>query len=486
MQNIISIRDFSRRDLDTLIEEALAIKANGVQQSLSDKMLASLFFEDSTRTRISTETAAHNLGMYVNGFPSPEGTSIKKGEPLLDTVRMFEGWGYDTIFMRHNIEGAARFAADNLSTPVVNCGDGAGSHPTQTMLDLMTLKETLGSIDDLTIALVGDLMYGRTVHSLLQACELYDVNVWLVAPEMLAMPQWRINDYKKKTRRDVTVTADLMEAIRNVNILYITRIQKERFPKTPEGEMEYERVSSIYNLEAGMLTDANDFMIVLHPLPRYKYNMEIAIDVDRTKHACYIDPQAVNGVPMRTAIEIRVLGKGFEGRKKKKKRGESLWRDLEITHGTKKGKSLLYRVDNGTLIDHVERGRGYPVFQTLGLDGGVDYIIAGVKSKRYGKKEVVGIKDIELTEKQLSKLALISSRAKVNIIKGGRVVKKGKVMLPYVLDDFLECQTRLCVSRAENFEFAPSKFYVERRGNPLIVRCHYCETPLKRQEIKLL
>ena len=197
MRDFISIRDFSRADLDYLLNLALEIKRGEVNLSstLKGKSLASLFFEDSTRTRTSFEMAAHSLGMYHNGFAGPEGTSVKKGESLRDTVEMFRGYGFDILAMRHGLEGSARWAADSLDIPVLNGGDGSNQHPTQTLLDLLTIKENFGRLSGLTVALVGDLRYGRTVHSLLQGLGAFGSNkVLLTAPPQVAMPEWRVQE----------------------------------------------------------------------------------------------------------------------------------------------------------------------------------------------------------------------------------------------------------------------------------------------------
>jgi len=480
------MRDFSRLDLDTIIDNTLKIKRDGIPNKLTDIPVASLFFEASTRTRTSFETATRELGMKVHGFAGKEGTSVMKGEPLLDTVRMFLEYEDQIIIMRHNLNGAARFVADNIDVPVLNGGDGSANHPTQTMLDLVTIQEEFGRIDGLKIALVGDLKYGRTVHSLLQACELYDVEPWLVAPQNIMMPKWRIEDYQREVGKKLLITSDFMKAIETVDVLYMTRIQRERFPKGPEGDVDYAKVSGIFNLHAEMLKKAKPELIILHPLPRYKHNLEISMDVDCSPHAKYIQ-QAGNGLPTRQAVILKALGEGFEGRKKDYANNE-VWQNIRVVNGAKKGEHFVYRINNGTLIDHIEPGRGPEVLKILGLqeDKDTTYILArNLRSKRYICKDVIGVPNIELNEYQLSRLGLVSSMATINIIRDNNVFKKGKVSLPPVLDRLVECQTTNCVSNPETHEFAPSKFYVESR-NPLIARCHYCETPTTRKDLKLL
>ncbi len=485
MKNIISIRDFSKNDIESLIDFAFKRKRKEDTTTFDGK-IASLFFEPSTRTRLTFETAGHNLGFYVNGFAGSEGTSVKKGEPLIDTVRMLEGQNYQAIVMRHNLEGAARLAADYLKIPVINAGDSSNQHPSQTLLDLMTIVEKHGKIDGLNIAMVGDLKYGRTVHSLLQALELYDVNITLVAPEMLKMPEWRVFDYENNTDKNINFTDNLQEAIDNSDVLYMTRVQRERFLKGAEGELEYKKVSSLYNLNADMLKSAKEDMIVLHPLPRYKHNLEVGMDVDATKHAWYFK-QAANGVPMREAILMTVLGKGFEG-KSHILRSEDIWSDLEIINGAAKNYNQdSHTLRNGTLIDHIEQKKGALVQTVLGLDNyyeTVEFLVKNLNSSRYGNKAIIGVEDKELSNKELSKVGLFSNTATINIIRDGAVYRKGNVILPSELTDLVVCQNDKCISTPENHEHAPHKFYVESQ-EPLNLRCHYCEQTIGREQIVL-
>ncbi len=486
--DLISIRDLSREDIDFLLREAQRLKEGKPLHTLKDKKVASLFFEDSTRTRVSFETAAASLGGYVNGFSSAEGTSVKKGEPLADTVRMFAGYGYDALVMRHNLEGSARFAADVLEIPVINGGDGSNGHPSQTLLDLLTISSAHERIDGLKIALVGDLKYGRTVHSLLQALEHYDAEVWLTAPELVKMPEWRVADYRQHTSRDVKNIESLSEVVRNVDVLYMTRIQRERFPEGLEGQMEYERISNIYRLTPELLQEAKEKMIILHPLPRYKTQLENSLGVDKLPQAHYLN-QAQQGLFMRQALlHHLLLGHWFSGKPKTVSEPESQWEELSIPDGTKKGERMVYRLDNGTVIDHIEESQGKKVLEALGLR---DYhetpliLAQSLSSDRYGRKDVIGVQNRELTEQELSILALVSARARVNIVRDGRVVRKGKIVPPAVVERLVQCQNRKCVTFPDNYEHAPSKFYVEER-EPLLLRCHYCEEPVGRERMKLV
>lgn len=484
--DVISMRDFSRVKIDSLIDAALDLKQNGINHSfLKNKKVASLFFENSTRTRISSETAATDLCCTVNGFSGAEGTSVKKGEPLIDTVRMFAGYGHEAVIMRHSLEGSARFAADHLPVSIVNGGDGSNGHPTQTLLDLMTIKEIFSKIDGLKIALVGDLKYGRTVHSLLQALALYQVEVWLISPKELEMPFWRVQDYRNSTEKDVLITSALDKAIKEVDVLYMTRIQRERFPEGIDGEKEYQRVSSIYNLKAEMLKEAKNELIIMHPLPRYKHNLEISMDVDKTKHAKYFQ-QAENGRFMRQAVLQKVFSEAKS--KTNGKEEDPVWQDLPIINGNKKGERLIYRLDNGMLIDHLEQGKGLVVYKLLRLKNFKEITVVpalNIKSRRQGRKDVLAIHNFELTPKQLSRIALISPDATINIIRDQQVVKKGKVILPKVIEELVLCDNHNCISNPEHHEHAVSKFHVESK-EPLRLRCHYCEKPLCKENIRLI
>ena len=269
--------------------------------SISDigRVVATLFFEPSTRTRLSFETAVNRLGGRVIGFSDANTTSSSKGETLKDTIKMVSNY-VDIIIMRHYLEGAARYASEVTDIPVINAGDGANQHPSQTMLDLYSIYKTQGTLENLTITLVGDLKYGRTVHSLLMAMRYFNPTFRFVACEELGMPkEYKIfcdeNGIRYTEHRDFSP-----EVINTSDIIYMTRVQRERFADI----MEYERVKDLYNLNSAMLTDARPNMRILHPLPRVN---EIAQDVDDNPHAYYFE-QARNGLYARQAIICRALG----------------------------------------------------------------------------------------------------------------------------------------------------------------------------------
>jgi len=297
--SLVSISDISKEEILRLLRQARYFESHPNQRILEGKVVATLFFEPSTRTRLSFETAVNRLGGRVIGFSDANTTSSSKGETLKDTIKMVSNY-VDIIIMRHYLEGAARYASEVTDIPVINAGDGANQHPSQTMLDLYSIYKTQGTLENLTITLVGDLKYGRTVHSLLMAMRYFNPTFRFVACEELGMPkEYKIfcdeNGIRYTEHRDFSP-----EVINTSDIIYMTRVQRERFADI----MEYERVKDLYNLNSAMLTDARPNMRILHPLPRVN---EIAQDVDDNPHAYYFE-QARNGLYARQAIICRALG----------------------------------------------------------------------------------------------------------------------------------------------------------------------------------
>ncbi len=297
--SLVSIADLTKEEILTLLEKARYFEKHPNSNLLAGKVVATLFFEPSTRTRLSFETAVNHLGGRVIGFSDAATTSSSKGETLHDTIKMVSNY-VDLIVMRHYLEGAARYASEVTDIPVVNAGDGANQHPSQTMLDLYSIYKTQGTLYDLTITMVGDLKYGRTVHSLLQAMSYFRPKFNFVACRELQMPE----EYKVFCREHnipYTETSDFSpEVIAESDILYMTRVQRERFTDI----MEYERVKNLYNLKLSMLDCSKPGLRILHPLPRVN---EIAYDVDSSEKAYYFD-QARNGLYARQAIICRALG----------------------------------------------------------------------------------------------------------------------------------------------------------------------------------
>lgn len=298
-ESLVTIATLTREKIDYLLEMAQEFEKHPNRKLLDGRVVATLFFEPSTRTRLSFETAASRLGARVIGFTDPKVTSSTKGETLKDTIMMVSNYA-DIIVMRHYLEGAARYAAEVSPVPVVNAGDGANQHPTQTMLDLYSIKKTQGTLENLNIYMVGDLKYGRTVHSLLQAMRHYNPTFHFIAPRELAMPE-EYKLYCDAHGIKYVEHEDFNEdVISGADILYMTRVQRERFTDL----MEYERVKDVYILRESMLGKAKENMRILHPLPRVN---EIAYDVDASLHAYYFE-QARNGLYAREAILCNVLG----------------------------------------------------------------------------------------------------------------------------------------------------------------------------------
>ena len=295
LKNIISIKDLNKSDIDYIIDEASKLediaKSREISEELKGKILGLMFFEPSTRTKMSFETSMKRLSGECIGFENTGSSSVSKGESIADTAKMFEGY-CDALIIRHEMEGVSKFISDIVDVPVINAGDGAGQHPTQTLLDLYTIKKEIGHIDNIKIALIGDLKYGRTVHSLANALTLYDnVELYFVSPDKLKMPQEILHDLDK-AGMSYTETSNISDVIDKVNVLYVTRIQKERFADIDD----YLEIKGAYIINKKMLEGKD--LIVMHPLPRID---EIDGDVDDTKYNKYFT-QAANAVPVRMAI----------------------------------------------------------------------------------------------------------------------------------------------------------------------------------------
>ncbi len=296
---LVSVANLPKEQILNLIRMGQEFEKRPNRKLLDGRIVATLFFEPSTRTRLSFETAANRLGAKVIGFTDPKVTSSTKGETLKDTIMMVSNYA-DVIVMRHYLEGAAKYASEVSPVPVVNAGDGANQHPSQTLLDLYSINKTQGKLDDLHILLVGDLKYGRTVHSLIMAMRHFNPTFHFIAPEELSMPEELKAYCREQGIKYEEQTEFNEEVIAKADIIYMTRVQRERFTDL----MEYERVKDVYILRAAMLRNAKPNMKILHPLPRVN---EIAYDVDDDPHAYYFE-QARNGLYAREAIICDVLG----------------------------------------------------------------------------------------------------------------------------------------------------------------------------------
>lgn len=301
--DFVTIADLTKEEILHFLAMAQEFEAHPNRELLKGRVVATLFFEPSTRTRLSFETAANRLGARVIGFADPKITSGTKGETLKDTILMVSNYA-DVIVMRHFVEGAAQYASEVAPVPIVNAGDGAHEHPSQCLLDLYSIYKTQGTLENLNVFLVGDLKYGRTVHSLIKAMRHFNPTFHFIAPKELAMPQ-EYKLYCQENGINYVEHEDFNEdVISEADIIYMTRVQKERFSDL----MEYERVKDVYILRRDMLSKARDNMKILHPLPRVN---EIAYDVDDDPHAYYIQ-QAQNGLYAREAIFCKVLGIDIE------------------------------------------------------------------------------------------------------------------------------------------------------------------------------
>ncbi len=297
-QSLVSIMDYGKDDYQKIMDVAAEFEKDPVQNILQGKVVSTLFFEPSTRTRLSFESAVNKLGGRIIGFTDAGSSSVKKGESLKDTILTVANYS-DLIVMRHPVEGSSRYASEVSPVPIVNAGDGANQHPTQTLLDLYSILKTQGTLENLHITMVGDLKYGRTVHSLLMALSHFKPEFHFVSPEVLKLP----DEYKLfLTEKKIPFTEhkDICDSIKQTDILYVTRIQRERF----SDPIEYEKVKNSYVLKNKMLEDTKPNMRVLHPLPRVN---EIDTDVD-SNHKAYYFPQALNGVYVRQAIISLILG----------------------------------------------------------------------------------------------------------------------------------------------------------------------------------
>ena len=296
-RSLVSIDDFSTEEIISTLDLAEQFEKEPVQKLLEGKVIATLFFEPSTRTRLSFESAINKLGGKIVGFTDASSSSVTKGESLHDTIRMVSSYS-DLIVMRHPIEGSARYASEVASVPVINAGDGANQHPTQTMLDLYSIRKTQGTLDNLNIFMVGDLKYGRTVHSLMMAMSRWNTVFNFIAPEELKMPD-EFKLYLDNLGLKYYEHWDFSNISSKADIIYMTRVQKERF----SDPIDYEKVKNIYVLRNSMLEDTKPTMRILHPLPRVN---EISPDVDSNPKAYYFE-QALNGVFTRQAIICKLL-----------------------------------------------------------------------------------------------------------------------------------------------------------------------------------
>lgn len=477
-----------------IIQLAHQIEKNpaSVDGKLNRKKLASLFFEPSTRTRLSTETAAINLGAKVNGFSGIEGTSVKKGECLAHTIRMVEGYGYDAIAIRHPLQGSAQHAADVATIPVINCGDGGHEHPTQAMLDFLTLHKEFTiknnlDIDKLKIAFAGDLKNGRTVHSnLLLLSHFPGVELHFVAPDIVGLPTTYKDILSSRGIDFYDHGTELASVIKFADAVYMTRVQEERFGGDTQ---KYLEAATAMRLTLPMVQAREESgLVIMHPLPINKFAGDISSEVDSLEQAKYFD-QAANGLPLRTAILYAILDPIRQRATDEAPKPENLETCLKKVRFKKdnrpkkqKGQRLGY-LDQGTVFDHIPSGWGYTVMKLIRRavpeeqKNQIEY--AGELQGRSGLKDIVKTRFSITDQRLLAKIAMVSEDIRMSEIHDKKVRAKYRLSLPLMLTDVAQCPNPKCITAPEHRENSPHmSFYVD--GS---LRCRYCDTVYTKESV---
>lgn len=445
MKHLIDIMQLTPQEIMELIDTACAIMEHPEQYAhkCDGKILATLFFEPSTRTRLSFESAMLSLGGKVLSVASAESSSASKGETVADTVRVVSCYS-DIIAMRHPKEGAPLVASMHAQVPVINAGDGGHNHPTQTLTDLMTIYREKGRLDDLTIGLCGDLKFGRTVHSLVAAMSrCTGIRFVLISPEELKLPRYVKDEYLKKPGVPYTQSTSLEAVMPELDVLYMTRVQRERF----FNEEDYLRLRDSYILTPDKLETAKPDMSILHPLPRVN---EIAAAVDNDPRACYF----------RQAKTAAI----------------SAWRSCSSCWASTDGRRnvmLIDSIQNGIVIDHITAGKAMELYQILGLDklACTVAILKNVTSGKLGRKDIIKI-DGEM-ELDWDLIGYVDPSITVNIIRGGELQEKRTLKLPERIRGVLRCKNPRCITSTERE--LPQEFVLTDRERR-VYRCLYCET----------
>jgi len=484
-RDLTDIHSFTKDELMFILDKAALVKRALAGKEVRayrlagdrDMLAALLFYENSTRTRTSFEIAAMRLGMRTTGFAGTEGTSVAKGESLRHTLDMYEAYQCDALIMRHPLDGSARFAADHLGIPVFNAGDGKHEHPTQTLLDLFTIREHLGRLDDFDMGLAGDLKYGRTVHSLAIALSKFSgVRLHLFSHEALSLPE-SIVELVAAKGIEVTMHESLSDMAAVTDILYQTRIQKERMPDLSE----YDKAKAMTLFTTPMLERTRDWFGLMHPLPIDKSAPSIASEIDGHPKALY-KTQAGNGVPTRLtelALSLGLMGEDFGGRE---------WVEQPFDRGFYEERTILDRPlrtdvsirplrNDGVVIDHIVAYQEEILTKLLRVRERRDiYRAAAVMAlKRPGEvKGMPMIEDREFSEDELRAIAAASPGCTVNFIKEAKVVRKLRMRLPARIDGIpgMICENKGCISRPEHLESVGP--VMVRVGDDRI-RCHYCD-----------
>jgi len=484
-RDLTDIHSYTTDELSFILDKAAHMKRALVEKDVAayrlagdlDLLAALLFYENSTRTRTSFEIAAMRLGMRTTGFAGTEGTSVKKGENLRHTLDMYEAYLCDAVIMRHPLDGSARFAAEHLGIPVFNAGDGKHEHPTQTLLDLFTIREHLGLLNDFDMGITGDLKYGRTVHSLAIALSKFEgVRLHMFSHPALALPSTFV-DYVKARGMEVILHEDMGEMAGATDILYQTRIQKERMPDLSE----FDKAKSMSTFTLKMLEGTREKFGLMHPLPIDKSAPSIVSAVDGHPKALY-KTQAGNGVPTRLtelALSLGLIGADFDGEEWKEPGTDSeFFEELQVTDRPVRTDVSIRPIRNdGVVIDHCKPYIEEVLVKLLRVRERKDvYRAATVKPvARPDKiKGMLMIEDREFTEDELRAIAAVSPGCTVNFIKGAKVIRKLKLKLPSRIENIpgMTCSNRGCITRSEHLESVPP---VMLRAGDDEVRCLYCD-----------
>jgi len=483
-RDLTGILDFSKDEVVYILDKAAIIKKALRKKDIKgyrlaegkDLLAALLFYENSTRTRTSFEIAALRLGMNVTGFSSTEGTSVKKGESLKHTLDMYEAYQTDCLIMRHHLDGSARFAARHLNMPVFNAGDGKHEHPTQTLLDLFTIREHLGRIHDFDMGIAGDLKFGRTAHSLAVALTRFEgVRLHLFSHPSLAMPD-EIVKYVSSKGVEINYCESMRELAGKTDMLYQTRIQKERMPDLTE--FDKAKNSSEFTAEIMALTKPQ--FGLMHPLPVDKTAPSIAALIDSHPKALY-KIQAGNGIPTRLtelALALGLLGNDFEGEVFSTDKVDDTFITSRPLNKKPPRENVSIRPirNNGVVIDHMYPYREDILIRVLNVRERKDiYRAATVKSVREpgNVKGMLMIENRIFSEHELKTIASVAPDCTVNVIEGSRVTQKIRLKLPSVIDNIhgLMCTNKGCISRPEHLESVQPRMI---RAGENLVKCDWC------------
>lgn len=474
-------------DKTTLIKAALLKKERAVYRLADGKdlMAASLFYENSTRTRSSFEIAAKKLGVDVAGFAGTEGTSVKKGESLQHTLDMFRAYLCDAIIMRHPLDGAAKFAADYLDIPVFNGGDGKNEHPTQTLLDLFTIREHLGRLDNIDIGMGGDLKYGRTVHSLAIALTKFkNVRLHFFSHSLLKMPQG-VLDFLRQNTVEYIEHDSLSGALAASDIFYQTRVQRERMPD----DEEYQKAKDACRITAAHLSATKEAFGLMHPLPINKEYPEVTPDADAHPKTIYRQ-QAGNGLPLRLvllALSFGLMGEEFRGKSTAAEpRSQTFYTDLLVVKKEQKTEQNLKPIQgSGTVIDHLLPGTAQKLMSLLRVEERGDIYRGGTVRRRSNRNELKAMLMIEnrtFTDDELRMVAAISPNCRVSTITNGEVSRKISLSMPDIIDGipYLACTNTGCITRTEHHEHVTAKFI---RAGESLLRCYYCNALMTGRDL---